>query len=69
LGRFADTALSTGEFVKSLGMDFDASGLLGNVRSKRFVAIVEDGVVKKVFVEDEAPNITVTAAEKVLEQL
>jgi peroxiredoxin len=50
-------------------MDFDASGLLGNVRSKRFVAIVEDGVVKKVFVEDEAPNITVTAAEKVLEQL
>ncbi|KAA8893311.1 Redoxin [Sphaerosporella brunnea] len=60
---------STGEFVKSLGLEFDASGLLGNIRSKRFAAIVEDGVVKKVFVEDEPPNITVTAAEKVLEEL
>ncbi|KAF8539381.1 Redoxin, partial [Trichophaea hybrida] len=57
---------STGEFIKSLGLDFDASGLLGNHRSKRFAAIVEDGVVKNLFVEDEPPNVTVTLAEKVL---
>jgi peroxiredoxin len=57
----------TGEFIKSLGLDFDASGLLGNTRSKRFTAVVEDGIVKHLSVEDEPPNVTVTAAEKVLE--
>lgn len=56
----------TGAYVNALGMGFDASGLLGNTRSKRFVAVVEDGVVQNLFVEDEAPNITSTAAEKVL---
>ncbi|KAI5850858.1 Redoxin [Tricharina praecox] len=60
---------STGEYIKALGMGFDASGLLGNTRSKRFVATVEDGVVKTVVVEDEVPQVTVTAADKVLENL
>nr|AFK44899.1 unknown [Medicago truncatula] len=55
---------SKGEFTKSLGQDFDASGLLGNNRSKRYVAVVENGVIKSLQVEDAPPNITVTAAEK-----
>ncbi|RPB16453.1 Redoxin [Morchella conica CCBAS932] len=59
----------TGEFIKSLGLDFDATGLLGNSRSKRFAAVVEDGKVKNLYVEDEAPEITVTAADKVLASL
>ncbi|CEH17331.1 related to peroxisomal membrane protein 20 [Ceraceosorus bombacis] len=59
----------TGAFTRSAGLDFDASGLLGNQRSQRYVAIVEDGVVKHLAKEDEAPNVTVTAADKVLAQV
>ncbi|KAF2216421.1 hypothetical protein CERZMDRAFT_56131 [Cercospora zeae-maydis SCOH1-5] len=56
-----------GEFTKASGLDFDASGLLGNHRSQRYAAIVEGGVVKSIFVEDEAPSVTVTSAENVLQ--
>lgn len=48
---------------------FDASGLLGNHRSKRYVATVQDGKIEKLEVEDEAPNVTVTDAKKVLGSL
>jgi len=57
------------EFVKSLGLEFDAAGLLGNVRSKRFVAVVDAGKVVNLKVEEEASNVGVTAAENVLKQL
>ncbi|KAI5810327.1 Redoxin [Pyronema omphalodes] len=57
---------ATGEYIKTLGLDFDATGLLGNHRAKRFAVVVENGEVKNVFVESEAPEITVTKAETVL---
>ncbi|KXT05346.1 hypothetical protein AC578_10947 [Pseudocercospora eumusae] len=57
----------TGNFTHEAGMSFDASGLLGNHRSCRYAAIVEDGVVKSIFIEDEAPSVTTTAAENVLQ--
>jgi hypothetical protein len=63
---FSDTNPATGEYIKTLGLDFDATGLLGNHRSKRFAAVVENGEVKSLFVESEAPEITVTKAETVL---
>lgn len=50
-------------------MDFDATGLLGGVRSKRYVIVVKNGKVVTVQVETDAPNITVTAAEAVLGSL
>ena len=59
----------TGAFTKSAGMSFDASGLLGNHRSARYVAVVENGTVHQIFVEDEAPNVTVTKADNVLQAL
>ncbi|EME41823.1 hypothetical protein DOTSEDRAFT_46717 [Dothistroma septosporum NZE10] len=59
----------TGAFSKAAGLDFDASGLLGNRRSQRYAAIVENGHVKNIFVEDEAPSITVTDAGKVLQHV
>lgn len=59
----------SGEFVKSLGLDFDATGLLGNTRSKRFALIAEDGVVKDVRVEDAPPDLTTTMADEVLKSL
>lgn len=57
------------DFVKSLGMELDAIGLLGGVRSQRFVAVVEDGKVLNLQVEPDAPGITVTAADKILASL
>lgn len=57
------------QFTKDAGLSFDASGLLGNHRSQRYAAIVHDGVVEHIFIEDEAPSVTVTEAEKVLAHL
>ncbi|BFZ58117.1 hypothetical protein PYCC9005_005176 [Savitreella phatthalungensis] len=59
----------TGHFTNALDLLFDASGLLGNHRAKRAVLAVEDGKVKSIVVEDEAPNITVTKADNVLASL
>lgn len=69
LWDFADIFGCAGEYTKSLGLEFDASGLLGGVRSKRYAALVENGVVKNVWVEDEAPNLTVSTADAVLKHL
>ncbi|RPB21745.1 Redoxin [Terfezia boudieri ATCC MYA-4762] len=59
----------SGEFVKSLGLDFDASGLLGNTRSKRFALVVKDGIVEDVRVENSPPELTLTMADEVLKSL
>lgn len=59
----------TGAFTKAVGQDFDATGLLGGHRSKRYAFVVEGGVVRKAFVEDEAPSVTVTSAENVLKAI
>nr|POE56329.1 putative peroxiredoxin pmp20 [Quercus suber] len=59
----------TGMFTKEIGMDFDATGLLGGHRSKRYAAVIEGGIVRQIFVEDEAPSVTVTSAENVLQAL
>lgn len=56
----------TGHFTNAMGQLFDASGLLGNHRSKRYVAVVDNGKISKLEVEDEAPNVSVTAADKIL---
>ncbi|KAF9035269.1 Redoxin [Panaeolus papilionaceus] len=58
-----------GNFVKSLGLQLDASGLLGGLRSKRWAIIADDGKVTKIFVEEAPPNVTVTAAGAVLGEL
>lgn len=60
---------STGEWTKALGLEFDATGLLGGLRSKRYAAVVEDGTVKSLFVEDEAPNLTVSTSGSLLKTL
>jgi peroxiredoxin len=57
------------QFTAAAGMSFDATGLLGNTRSQRYVAVVEDAVVKQFFIEDEAPNVEKTKADNVLAAL
>ena len=38
-------------------MDCDLSGFFGNKRSKRYAVIVEDGKVKKTFVEPDNTSV------------
>lgn len=50
-------------------MSFDATGLLGNRRSNRYAAIVEDGVVRKIFVEEKPTDVKVSTADSILPQV
>jgi len=79
LGAWADASggkgkilfLSDGnaEFTKKIGMDFDGSGVGLGTRSKRYAALVEDGVVKALNVED-SPGVAVeSTAAKLLDKL
>jgi glutaredoxin/glutathione-dependent peroxiredoxin len=57
------------EFTKKAGMDFDGSGVGLGTRSKRYAALVEDGVVKALNVED-SPGVAVeSTAAKILDRL
>ena len=57
------------EFTKKIGMDFDGSGVGLGTRSKRYAALVEDGVVMALNVED-SPGVAVeSTAAKLLERL
>ena len=53
------------ELAKALGLDFDGSGIGFGVRAQRFAAIVEDGVVTKLAVE-EPMAFEVSSAEAIL---
>lgn len=57
-----------GSFTKALGLEFDAppAGLFG--RCKRFAALVEDGVIRVMDVEDSPGNCSVSAGEALLEK-
>ena len=56
------------ELTRALGLELDASAYGMGFRSKRFALLVEDGVVRQVFVE--APGeFRVSTADHVLEQI
>jgi len=54
--------------AKALGLDFDGSGIGFGVRAQRFAAIVEDGVVTKLAVE-QPMKFEVSSAEAILAAL
>ncbi|EXJ88897.1 peroxiredoxin 5, atypical 2-Cys peroxiredoxin [Capronia epimyces CBS 606.96] len=55
-----------GEFTRAWDVEFDATPLLGNKRSKRYAVVTEDGKAVKVAVEPDNTGLTVSAADKVL---
>lgn len=57
-----------GAFAKAIGLDMDGSGFGLGLRSRRYSAILVDGVVQELNVE-EGPGITVSACEVVLDHL
>ncbi len=58
-----------GEFTKAIGMEFDGSGNGLGIRSKRYSMLVEDGVVKKLNVEDSPGKVEVSGGDTLLRQL
>ena len=56
------------DFTRALGLDIDLSGGGLGVRSKRFAAVVEDGVVTDLAVEDGL-GLDVSTADAVLAKL
>ncbi|KAJ6017377.1 hypothetical protein N7451_000756 [Penicillium sp. IBT 35674x] len=57
----------TAKFTEALDLTFDSTAIFGNIRSKRYALLVEDGKVKEAFVEPDNAGLNVSAAEKVLD--
>jgi glutaredoxin/glutathione-dependent peroxiredoxin len=57
-----------GEFTRAMGLTTDASRFGLGTRSQRYAMIVEDGVIKELFVE-EPGSFDVSSAENVLKHL
>lgn len=66
--RITFLADGNAEFAKKLGLDIDLSKSGMGVRSRRYSMIVEDGVVRRLNVE-EKPGVNVSGAETILAQL
>ena len=58
-----------GAFTKALGLEMDGSGFGLGTRSQRFAIIIEDGVVSKLFIEENPAGIEMSGAENVLAAL
>jgi peroxiredoxin len=56
------------ELTRAMGLDFDGARFGMGVRSQRYAAIIEDGVVKKLFVEQPG-KFEASSAEAVLKAL
>lgn len=57
------------EFAKAIGLELDASGHGLGIRSKRYSMLVEDGVVKKLNVEDNPGTVEKSGGDTLLGQL
>jgi peroxiredoxin len=57
-----------GDLAKALGLDFDGSGIGFGLRAQRFAAIVDDGVVTKLAVE-QPMKFDVSSAVSILASL
>lgn len=57
-----------GDFAKAMGLDADASRFGLGIRSRRYAALIEDGVVKALNL-DQPGQFEASSAEKILEAL
>merc|ERR1712112_300247 len=62
-GKVTMLADTCGDFTKAIDLELDLSKVLGNVRSKRFSIVVEDGKAVQVNVEPDGTGLTCSLAE------
>lgn len=68
-GKILFLADGNGDFVKAAGLDVDLSAAGMGLRSKRFAAIVDDGTVTALNIEDSPGQAVQSGAARILEQL
>ena len=68
-GKIRMLADPAAEFTKALGLDVDASGALGGVRSKRYAMVIDNGVVTHLEVEPDGFGLSCSLAPSILERL
>ncbi len=57
-----------GDYTRALGLELDATGFGMGIRSRRFAALVDDGVVRVLKIEN-GPGVDVSSAESILAAL
>lgn len=71
--KVGDTVLmladGNGDFAKAAGLELDGSGFGLGTRTRRFAAIIRDGVVSDIGVEDAPSDVGVSGVESVLGKL
>ena len=68
-GKITLLSDGNGEFTKAMGLILDGSGKGLGIRSQRYVALVDNGVLKYLQVEPHPSECTVTCAEEILKHL
>ncbi len=58
-----------GEFAKAIDLTFDGSGNGLGTRSKRYSMLVDDGVVKKLNIEEAPGKVDVSGGDALLKQI
>jgi len=58
----------SGNFTKAMGLEMDGSGFGLGMRSKRYAAVIEDGVIKELDVEP-AGGVVVSACEAIIQKV
>lgn len=68
IGKITLLSDGNGEFTKAMGLVLDNLPLLG-LRSKRYVAVLENGMVTSLQVEPNSTKCTITCAEDIIKNL
>jgi 2-Cys peroxiredoxin 5 len=68
-GKVRVIADTNAELTKALGLDLDLTGALGGIRSKRYSAYVDDGVIKCINVESDGTGLTCSLSNNLLSQI
>jgi peroxiredoxin len=68
-GKIEFLADGNGDFAKALDMTMDGSGGGLGTRSKRYAMLIEDGVVKKLNIEEAAGKAETSSADNLLKSM